>query len=296
MRALRVGIVSRTATYWPLYLAEREGLFARQGLSVVLVDLGRTSAGLPALAAGAVDIAATCPDVVVEAADRGEPVRIGGGLADLPLSSLVARPVIPDVAALRGRRVAVTEPRGSVSLFLRAALRAAGLAPGDYLSVVSGTTPAQVAALERGEVDAAMLTAPHDARAVASGLRRLAHVGDLLGPCAFTTYNVRRGATADTSWAAFAAALEDAGALLREPGARAEAIAALGAGTGLAGTALDDAYASCVAERNVFARGTALDPGALARMLVFMRADGLSAASDDLEAYVDAPGAATGQR
>jgi NitT/TauT family transport system substrate-binding protein len=287
LATLQVGIVSRTATYWPLYLAEREGLFARHGLSVVLVELGRTSAGPPALVARTIDVAATCPDTVVEAADRGEPVCIGGGLADRPLASLVARAGVPDVRGLRGRRIAVTESRGSVSLFLRAALRGAGLAPGDYRSVVSGTTPAQLAALRAGAVDAAMLTSPHDAGAVASGLQRLAHVGDLLGPCAFTTYNVRRGATGDATWAAFTAALEDAGTMLRDPAARAAAIEALGVATGLRDAALGDAYASCIVRRDVFAFGTGLDPGGLARLLTWMRADGLTAASDDPMTYVD---------
>ena len=288
MRAVRLGIVSRTATYWPLYLAERAGLFARHGLAADLVELGSTSAGLAALREGAVDVAATCPDVVVEAVDRGEAVRVGGGLADLPLASLVARPAFTDVAGLRGARVAVTEPRGSVSLFLRAALRVRGLAPGDYEAVVHGTTPEQLDALERAEVDAAMLTSPHDARAEARGLRQLAHVGDVLGACAFTTLNVRAGWTDEPAWGALAAALNDAGALLHDRAARAEALAALGAGTGIAGPELDDAYRTCVVERRVFARGTRLDRGAIARLLALMREDGLSAASD-ATAYVDAP-------
>ncbi len=113
------------------------------------------------------DVAATCPDAVVEAVGRGEAVRVGGGLADLPLGVLVAAPRIPDVPELRGARVAFTEARGSVSLFLRAALRARGLEPEDYETVVRGTTPAQAEALRRGDVDAAMLTPPFDMRLVA---------------------------------------------------------------------------------------------------------------------------------
>ncbi len=48
---MRVGIVSRTATYWPFYLAQRAGLLERAGFELTLVELGSTSAGLAALRA-----------------------------------------------------------------------------------------------------------------------------------------------------------------------------------------------------------------------------------------------------
>lgn len=256
---------------------------------MTLVPLGRTSAGVPALRAGTVDVAATCPDAIVEAMGRGEPARVAGGLADLPLGSIVARPERHAVADLRGARVAVTEPRGSVSLFLRAALRAHGLATGDYQAVVVGTSPAQAEALERGSVDAAMLTAPFDTRLVARGFRRLARVGALLGPCAFTTLNVRRGWTSDPAWSRLLAALRDADAVLRAPASRDRAIAALRDATGLAGEELDDAYRACVADGAALARGGRLEPRTLARLLTLMREDGLAVPSDDPSAYLDDP-------
>lgn len=186
----RVGIVSRTATYEPLYVLEREG-------TATLVELGSTAAGVDALLARDVDIAATCPDALIAS---GAPLRIAGGLVDRPPTRVVASAGIRDVAELRGRRVGTTSARGSVSIFLRALLRERGLARGDYVEVVCGPTPAQAAALERREIDAAMLTLPFDERPARLGFARLADVGAELGPCAFTTLNVREGWTASAAW------------------------------------------------------------------------------------------------
>lgn len=220
---MRVGIVSRTATYWPLYLMAHAGV-------VELVELGSTSAGVDALLGGRVDVAATCPDVLLA---NGAPLDIAAGLVDAPPTTIVARSGIVSVAGLRGRRVATTAERGSVSLFLRAALRARGLAPGEYAHVVCGPTPAQAEALARGVVDAAMLTWPFDADLVARGFVALVDVAATLGPCAFCTLNVRPGFTLLPAWAAFERDLRVAIARLADRRERPAALAALARATGV---------------------------------------------------------------
>jgi NitT/TauT family transport system substrate-binding protein len=184
LASLRVGIVSWTATYWPYYVGLSEGVFGQAGLEVEMVTLGTTAAGVAALLEERVDIAATCPDAVVEAATQGQPLRVAGGLIDRPVSSVVVIPEVASVHALRGWRVAVSDLRGSVSIVLRAFLRAHGLERAEYEQVIIGTTPAQVAALEAGDVDAAMVTHPFEARLLAKGFRRRGRVADVVGACA----------------------------------------------------------------------------------------------------------------
>ncbi|HZC30491.1 MAG TPA: ABC transporter substrate-binding protein [Gaiellaceae bacterium] len=224
---MRSGIVSRTATYWPLYLLERDGV-------VELVELGSTAAGVDALLAGRVDLAATCPDVFIA---RGAPVRIASGLVDRPPAWIVARPEVADLADLRGRRIATTAPAGSVSIFLRGLLRECGLGREDYREVVVGTTPAQSEALMAGRVDAAMLTVPFDEPLAALGFQRLAYVGDALGPAAFTTVNVRAGWTASDEWPSLRDALANAVSRLASNDGRARELRALADATGQALTA-----------------------------------------------------------
>ncbi len=220
---LRVGIVSRTATYWPLYLMAEEH-------AVDLVALGSTSAGVDALLDRRVDVAATCPDALIA---NGAPLGVACGLVDRPPTTIVAAPGIRSVADLRGRRVATTQPSGSVSVFLRAALRALGVAPADYTQVVCGPTPAQADALAGGQVDAAMLTFPFDRELVARGFVPLADVGAVLGPCAFTTLNVRRGFTSAPEWRPFHDAVVRQAAALRDAGGQAAALDVLARATGI---------------------------------------------------------------
>ncbi|MDE3113601.1 MAG: ABC transporter substrate-binding protein [Chloroflexota bacterium] len=253
MSPLRCGIVSRTATYWPLYLMARDGL-------VELVELGSTAAGVDALLGDRVDCAATCPDELMAS---GAPLRIGAGLVARPPTSLLARASFDSVASLRGARIATTSARGSVSTFLRAFLRAAGLEPRDYTQVAVGPTPAQADALERGTVDAAMVTFPFDERLERSGSRKLADVGDQLGPCAFTTINVREGWTRSEEWPAFRGALAGAMARLADAHGRARELDALAEGTrGEVRTPPRVGY------------DAAVDLAAVERLIAFMRDDG----------------------
>jgi ABC-type nitrate/sulfonate/bicarbonate transport system substrate-binding protein len=113
---VRIGVVSWTATYWPFYVGLSDGLFQAEGLQLELVLLGSTQAGVAALLDERVDVAATCPDAVIEASLNGAALRIGGGLVDAPASSLVTLPEVSKRTELRGRRIAVTEARGSVSI------------------------------------------------------------------------------------------------------------------------------------------------------------------------------------
>jgi ABC-type nitrate/sulfonate/bicarbonate transport system substrate-binding protein len=255
---VRVGIVSRTVTYWPFYL------MARDGAPIELVLLGSTSAGVDALLAGRVDVAATCPDVLIE---RGAPLRIAGGLVDRPPATVVGRPGLGHVADLRGLRVATTQAKGSVSVYLRALLRAHGLGDGDYQQVVCGPTPDQAAVLERGEVDAAMLTFPFDDSLTRRGFVRLARVGDILGGCAFTTLNVRPGFTATEAWDSFSAGLARTVKALADPTTMAGALAVLAEETGVPVDAppRDIGY------------DTRVNIASVDRLLAFMRADGAGA-------------------
>ncbi len=258
---MRIGIVSRTATYWPLYLMATDGL-------VELVELGSTAAGVGALLHGDVDVAATCPDELIAS---GAAVRVGAGLVDRPPTSLVAREHVASIEALRGTRIATTSAQGSVSLFLRALLRARGLERGDYTEVVIGPTPEQAAALERGDADAAMLTAPFDERLVARGFRILA-VGDELGRCAFTTLNVRRGYSRTPEWSAFRSALSVAMTRLADTAGRSRELPALVDGTrGAVRTPPHVIYDAVV------------DLQAVGRLIAFMRAEGIPAPGDASE-------------
>jgi len=273
MDRLRFGIVSKTATYWPHYVGLQQGFFAAERIDLQVEVLGSTVAGVSALLEDRVDIAGTCPDILIVHASQGAALRVAGGIINRPVSSLLAAPFLRSFSDLRGRRVAVTEPRGSVSIFLKAVLRRNGLAEDDYKPVVCSTTPQQVAALERGEVDAAMLTHPFEKRLLARGFNRLARIGDELGTGAFTTLNVRTGFTASPVWPRLRSALGASDAFLRSH--RTESLAALAEWTGVPAEEQEEAYELYAGSSDVLARSGELDLSGFERLLTFMAEDGI---------------------
>jgi ABC-type nitrate/sulfonate/bicarbonate transport system substrate-binding protein len=77
------------------------------------------------------------------------------------ISSLYAKPDVQDIKALMGRRVGVSSFGTATDLLLREALKRYGLEGGrDVIILTVGGTPTRYAALEKGSIDAAMLTPP----------------------------------------------------------------------------------------------------------------------------------------
>src|ERR1700754_4383184 len=62
---------STTADFSPAFIAKDEGIFAKHGLDVTLVNLATTSLGPPALQAGSVQIASISPPLLLLANDGG---------------------------------------------------------------------------------------------------------------------------------------------------------------------------------------------------------------------------------
>ncbi len=130
MKKIRYGIASRTATYWNLYVARAEGLYAAQALEVEPVVTGGTRQTVDALLADQTVLGGCSPDELVSAVQRGADLVVIGGIINRPVSSIVGRPELRDLTQLRGRRIGVNQTRGSVSMVLRAALQRAGQPPG----------------------------------------------------------------------------------------------------------------------------------------------------------------------
>lgn len=276
MAILRYGMVSTTATYWNLYLAQREGLFAREGLELRTPLTGSTGATVQQLLEGELDLAGCSPDEVVSAKLRGHDVVVIGGIIHRPVSWIVGRPGLSALHELRGARVGVNQTRGSVSMVLRAVLRRAGLGAGDYRQVVVGSTPAMAEALRRGEVDAAMLTAPFDLELAREGFALLANVGESFPTYAFTTVNARREwvLAHEAEVAAFFRATRAAGERIAGPDGREASLRALAAGTGLRREALEHTYQAYLAP-GVLSRRGEVEPGGLEAVIGLMAEEGL---------------------
>ncbi|MGE5602257.1 MAG: ABC transporter substrate-binding protein [Nitrososphaerales archaeon] len=154
-----------------IYLATDQGLFAQQGLNVVVQDYATGPAALDALLAGKVDLAGTAEYPVVRGLLAGEPLGVVATSDKFENDYLVARPDrgITTPAGLRGKRVGLM--RGAIVEFYLARLLELQGIPAEDVTVVDLKVDRLVPALAAGEVDAIATWQPYvgQAQAAVSG-------------------------------------------------------------------------------------------------------------------------------
>lgn len=193
MKQLKVGAVSRNYFNMPLWVAQRCGFFATEGLDVAVELYEPIDEVTRRLKGGALDLALGVTEHVILDADAGGRLAIiGGNVNRLPFS-LIARPGIGSIAALRGRRIGVSSiEAGSSSLIMRM-LAAHGLHyPGDYTLLAVGPILGRWEKLQAGEIDAGLQGAPLNQIALDRGFVELANPRAAFPDFQFTSLNVDR--------------------------------------------------------------------------------------------------------
>jgi len=197
-RALKV-LAFDGAFNLPLWVADRQGFFAEQGLDVALAFTPTSGFLVQALMNGSADIALCGFDNIAAyqlgqgEAELAEPPDLRAFMAGDPgFLALVARPGIDSIAALRGATLSVDALTTGFAFVLREMLERAGLAPDGVSLVRAGGTATRYAELLAGRHDATLLRAPYDRLAATQGYRVLMRARDLLGPYMGTVAAARR--------------------------------------------------------------------------------------------------------
>ncbi|MBI4591681.1 MAG: ABC transporter substrate-binding protein [Candidatus Rokubacteria bacterium] len=159
--------------YLPLRVAEAEGYFTQEGLQVSLRTTRAEAGAAEALARGQAEVAATSLEAALRyGAVGGRPLRLIFGLTTAPPVALVVplahRNTVRRIEDLRGRHIGISSPGAPEQAFLLALLERHRLQPGD-LSLLSFGERGLVAALEAGEVHAALLADPWASRLAQEG-------------------------------------------------------------------------------------------------------------------------------
>ncbi len=228
-QTIRLALISEGTNAWPLYVAEEEGFFKREGLQVE-VTLTRSSVRqLEGLKNGAFDIGFQQADHIVRAVEGGADLCIFMAQAHAPELTLVGASDVATIEGLKGRAVAVDGPRTGYSLLLRKLLASHGLKEGDYTLKEAGGSQERFDALQGGQAAATWLNPPFDRRLLASGFRRLATTAESFpgypGPIA----GARRSwaQTNEAQIVAFIRAMDAAYAWLLDPKNRDQAMKVL---------------------------------------------------------------------
>jgi ABC-type nitrate/sulfonate/bicarbonate transport system substrate-binding protein len=159
----------------PHAIAERQGFFAREHLTVQLVPLeGGTDQMVQRLDAGDVEISSTATPYFIQAVAEGRSHAVAVAAENAnPIYSLIAKPEIKSFADLKHRTIGLSLDIDTISISTRKLLVLRGLKESDYHVKNLVGTPVRLECLKRGECDAVPLGQPEDFTAIDQGFRRL---------------------------------------------------------------------------------------------------------------------------
>lgn len=180
------------------WMAEEAGLFKKYNLDYEQVFVSSSSIVTAALLGGDAEMTLTGGIGNVIAYVRGTTdVVFVAGVKNVMTQSVVAGKAIKRPEDLKGKKIGVSRIGGNTHYFTIQALRRFGLEPNrDFTFIQTGGDPEAVAALLSGQIDAATLTPPSDARALASGYHYVIYGPDLKIPYAATAFVTKRSVIA----------------------------------------------------------------------------------------------------
>ena len=184
---LAVSGPATSSEYLPLRVADAEGYFAREGLSVILKTTRAEPGAAEALAQGQADLAATSLEAMLRFGPRtGKqgPRLVLGLTAAPPVALLVAdahRDLVRSIEDLPGTRVGVTTPGAPEQAWFAWLLARGGISVAQ-VSVISRGDRGLTHAIETGEVHAGLVRDPGVTRLLAAGQARM--LVDLRTPAA----------------------------------------------------------------------------------------------------------------
>jgi len=258
----------------PILVAEREGFFRREGLNFSITPVqGGGEATIDALHEERADIAHVATNFLVTAALRGSDAVAIAAEFNNPVYSLVGKPWVDNIEALRGRMIGLADLKGAVTYGAKKLLEQHGLRDGDFRFKVIEGTPTRYQCLVQGDCDAVPLGQPQDFFAVRQGSRILGLSIDAIPEFLYTVTVARRSWAAKHEGAlvAYVRALDAAFRYIRDP-ARREDLAhtirdAWGASADVARQTLALYFEP---ERMVLPLRGEINPAGLARVIDFM--------------------------
>src|SRR5262245_12580632 len=150
--------------YLPTVLAKQLGEFEKAGLAVDLVDLKGGSDALKAVLGGSADVVSGYFDHCVNLAAKKQELQSFVVYDRYPGLVLVVSPShaneIKSIKDLAGKKVGVSAPGSSTDFFLKYLLKKNGLDPTSAAVIGVGLGATAVAAMEQGQIDAAVMLDP----------------------------------------------------------------------------------------------------------------------------------------
>ena len=175
LQKINVAYSSISGNQAALWVSQDKGFFRKYGLEVqaVLIESGTTTA--QALVSGDLSFANVAGPAIIQSNLRGADAVIIAGVLNTLIFQLYTDKNITRPDQFKGKSVSVTRYGSATDFAIRYALEKYGLDPNKDVAILQlGNHPAQLAALEAGRVQGAMLSMPTSLRAKKMGFPMMA--------------------------------------------------------------------------------------------------------------------------
>jgi ABC-type nitrate/sulfonate/bicarbonate transport system substrate-binding protein len=183
---------ARSGASWPLWIAREGGYYRKYGLDVEMV-FGVHPAPIAAILSGYAVMTSTGSDPGVLAVAQSNSLILTGSFLNKGTFALIAAKNLTSTQQLAGKKIGVGRVGDPPYFFTVSLLEKFGLGARDVQWVSTGVdAAARAAALQSGQIDAALVTAPSYFRLETAGFRVLGLVSDYDDIYVSTYYLFRR--------------------------------------------------------------------------------------------------------
>jgi ABC-type nitrate/sulfonate/bicarbonate transport system substrate-binding protein len=158
---VRIGLSSISATNGSVWVAEEKGFFKKQGVDVEVIVIGGGGARVvSSLVAGDIHFSVGGGEGSIRSQLRGADTVIVASTLNKGLQRVLARSDIKTYQELKGKRIGITNFGSAGHLVLLLMLKKWNMRPDQVQILQVGSSPAMLASLDKGGIDAAVLTLP----------------------------------------------------------------------------------------------------------------------------------------
>jgi NitT/TauT family transport system substrate-binding protein len=177
---LKIGYLTTSVSFAPLWVAKETGLFKRNGVSAELIYV-QPAVLTQSMLAGELPMAISGGSTMIEANLRGADfVILGSWLKNPGLNYLITRPEITRADQLRGKKLGISRLGAAPHRIMQLVLVKLGIDPNNEVSFLQIGNPSVVlVAIQAGRVDAGLGDVENAYAAKKLGLHVLAEVRDL---------------------------------------------------------------------------------------------------------------------
>jgi ABC-type nitrate/sulfonate/bicarbonate transport system substrate-binding protein len=177
---VRLGLSSISATNGSAWVAEEKGFFKKHGVDVEVIVIGGGGARVvSSLVAGDIQFSVGGGEGSIRSQLRGADTVIVASTLNKGLQRVLARPDIKTYQDLKGKRIGITNFGSAGHLVLLLMLKKWNMRLDQVQILQVGSSPAMLASLDKGGIDAAVLTLPTFFLAEEKGYRVIGDPADM---------------------------------------------------------------------------------------------------------------------